>query len=247
MAFFIYGIHPVLEALKKRPRAVHRLLVARQREEGGLREILGLAKQARIKIKTVQLHELARCAGSEQHQGIAADAEPYPLADVSRVLSACEKTGEAPLLLVLDSVQDPHNFGALIRSAVCAGCHGVIFARDRSAGPTAAAAKASAGALEHLPLCRVTNIAATLDDLKKHGIWIAGASPRAQASIYRFDFTTSLAVVIGGEGRGMRQLVEKKCDFTVSIPLQAGFESLNASAAGAVILFEAARQRKYAT
>jgi 23S rRNA (guanosine2251-2'-O)-methyltransferase len=245
MSFFIYGIHPVLEALKKRPRAVHRLIVGKQREEAGLHEILGLAKQARIKVEYAQLHDLGRFAGSEQHQGIAADVEQYPLTDLHQVLGTCKQSGAAPLLLVLDSVQDPHNFGALVRSAVCAGCHGVIFPKDRSAGPTPAAAKASAGALEHVPLCRVTNIAATLEDLKKDGVWIAGTSPRAKSSIYSFDFTMPLAVVIGGEGKGMRQLVEKKCDFTVSIPLQAGFESLNASAAGAVILFEAARQRHY--
>ncbi len=245
MSFFIYGIHPVLEAIKKRPRAIHRIVVARQREESGIAEILNRAKQSHIKTEYAQQHDLGRYAGSEQHQGIVAEAEPYPLAEVEAVLDACGERGEQPLLLVLDSVQDPHNFGALIRSALCAGAHAAVFPKDRSAGPTAAAAKASAGAMEHLPLCRVVNIAATLDRLKERGVWIAGASARAQTPIYRFDFTMPAALVIGGEGKGMRPLVEKKCDFTVSIPLQAGFESLNASAAGAVIMFEAARQRRY--
>lgn len=245
MAFFIYGIHPVLEALKKRPRAVRRIILARQREEGGMRDILGLAQQARIKIEYAQPHDLARTAGSEQHQGIAAEAEPYPLADLNAVLANCGQAGTPPLLLILDSIQDPHNFGALLRSAVCAGAHAVIFPKDRAVGLTPVVAKASAGAVEHLPLCRVTNIAATLDQLKKDGIWTVGASPRSGTSIYRFDFTMPVALVIGSEGKGMRPLVEKRCDFHVSIPLEAGFESLNASTAGAVILFEAARQRNH--
>jgi len=245
MSFFIYGIHPVLEALKKRPRAVHRLILARQRDESGLRDILGLAQQSRIKIEYTQLHELARYAGSEQHQGIAAEAEPYPLADLETVLAGCRESGTPPLLLILDSIQDPHNFGALLRSAVCAGVDAAIFPKDRAVGLTGTVGKASAGAVEHLPLCRVTNIAATLDQLKKDGIWTVGTSPRAATTIYRFDFTMPVALVIGSEGKGMRPLVEKKCDFSVSIPMQAGFESLNASTAGAVIMFEAARQRLY--
>jgi 23S rRNA (guanosine2251-2'-O)-methyltransferase len=243
MSFFIYGIHPVLEAIKKRPRAVHRLIFAKQRDESGLADILAVAKKARIKIEYTQLHELARFAGSEQHQGIAADAEPYPLAEVDQVLASCKQTGAAPLLLVLDSIQDPHNFGALIRSAVCAGVQAVIFPKDRSVALTATVGKASAGAVEHIPLCRVTNIAATLAQLKEENIWVVGTSPRADTTIYRFDFKRSLALVIGSEGRGMRPLVEKTCDVCVSIPLQTGFDSLNASTAGAVVLFEAMRQR----
>ncbi len=245
MAFVIYGIHPVHEALKKRPRAVHRISIARQREEGGLRDILDLAQKARIKINYMPPHELARVAGSEQHQGIAAEADPYPLADLDAVLAGCGESGSAPLLLVLDSIQDPHNFGALLRSAVCAGAHAAVFPKDRAVGLTPAVAKASAGAVEHIPLCRVTNIATTLDQLKKQNIWTVGTSPRGSTSIYRSDLTMPVALVIGSEGKGLRPLVEKRCDFHVSIPLQSGFESLNASTAGAVILFEAARQRAH--
>jgi 23S rRNA (guanosine2251-2'-O)-methyltransferase len=243
MSFIIYGIHPVLEALKQRPRAVHRILLARQRDESAVRPILDLANKAHIKIAYEQGQQLERLSGTEQHQGVLAEAEPYPVWELDAALTKCRKESPLPLLLVLDSIQDPHNFGALTRSAVCAGVQAVIFPKDRSAALTATVGKASAGAVEHIPLCRVTNIAATLAELKKENIWVVGTSPRADTTIYRFDFKRPLALVIGGEGRGMRPLVEKTCDLCVSIPLQAGFESLNASTAGAVVLFEAMRQR----
>ena len=243
MAFIIYGIHPVLEALKQRPRAVHRIILARQRDELAVRPIIELAKNARIKIDHEQSTGLDRLAGSEQHQGVLAEAEPYPVWELDAALAKCGKDAAPPLLLVLDSIQDPHNFGALIRSAVCAGVQAVIFPKDRSVTLTATVGKASAGAVEHIPLCRVTNIAATIAQLKKENIWVVGASAHAATTIYGFDFNRPLALVIGSEGKGMRPLVEKTCDLCVSIPLQAGFDSLNASTAGAVVLFEAMRQR----
>jgi 23S rRNA (guanosine2251-2'-O)-methyltransferase len=243
MAFIIYGIHPVLEALKQRPRAVHRIILARQRDESAVRPIMELAKQGHIKIEHEQGINLDRLAGSEQHQGVLAEAEPYPVWELDAALAKCRKEPAPQLLLVLDSIQDPHNFGALIRSAVCAGVQAVIFPKDRSVGLTATVGKASAGAVEHIPLCRVTNIAATLAQLKQENIWVVGTSARADTSLYRFDFNRPLALVIGSEGKGMRPLVEKTCDLCVSIPLHAGFDSLNASTAGAVVLFEAMRQR----
>lgn len=243
MAFIIYGIHPVLEALKQRPRAVHRIILARQRDESAVRPIIELAQQGHIKIAHEQPAGLDRLAGSEQHQGVLAEAEPYPVWDFDAALAKCRKDSPLPLLLVLDSIQDPHNFGALIRSAVCAGVQAVIFPKDRSVALTATVGKASAGSVEHIPLCRVTNIAATLAQLKEENIWVVGTSPRADTTIYRFDFKRPLALVIGSEGKGMRPLVEKTCDVCVSIPLQTGFDSLNASTAGAVVLFEAMRQR----
>jgi 23S rRNA (guanosine2251-2'-O)-methyltransferase len=243
MSFIIYGIHPVLEALKQRPRAVHRIILARQRDETAVRPIIELAKQAHIKIDHDHSAGLDRLAGSEQHQGVLAETEPYPVWDLESALAKCAKESALPLLLVLDSIQDPHNFGALIRNAVCAGAQAVIFPKDRSVALTATVGKASAGAIEHIPMCRVTNIAATLGQLKKENIWVVGTSPRADTSIYRFDCKRPLALVIGSEGRGMRPLVEKTCDLCVSIPLRAGFDSLNASTAGAVVLFEAMRQR----
>jgi len=246
MTITLYGIHPVLEALKKRPRAISSITIARQHEEGGVREIIDLAHRSRIKVQYDEMRGLSRGAGSEQHQGVTAQAEPFPLAEMEEILAGCRSRQERIFFLVLDAMQDPQNVGALIRSAVCSGVQAVIFPKDRSAPLTGAVAKASAGAVEHVSLCRVVNIAAALEDLKKENVWIVGTSPRADKNIYEFDFRLDMALVIGSEGKGMRPLVAKKCDFTVAIPLQAGFESLNASAAGAVVLFEAMRQRKYA-
>jgi len=245
MTITLYGIHPVLEALKKRPGAISLITIARQHEEGPLREIIDLAHQSRIKLQHDEMRGLSRSAGSEQHQGVTAQAEPFPLADPEAVLAGCRERQEKIFFLVLDAMQDPQNVGALIRSAVCSGVQAVLFPKDRSAQLTGAVAKASAGAVEHVSLCRVVNIAAALEDLKKENVWIVGTSPRAEKNIYEFDFRLDMALVIGSEGKGMRPLVAKKCDFLVGIPLQAGFESLNASAAGAVVLFEAMRQRKY--
>ncbi|MEI6125216.1 MAG: 23S rRNA (guanosine(2251)-2'-O)-methyltransferase RlmB [Pseudomonadota bacterium] len=245
MAITLYGIHPVLEALKKRPRAFHRIILAKQREEGSLREIAARAETSSIRLQYDALANLTRLASSEQHQGVVAEVEPFPLADCEMIIAGLISRQEAVFFLVLDSIQDPHNFGALIRSAVCSGVQAVLFPKDRSAQLTGSVAKASAGAIEHTALCRVVNIAAALESLKKNNIWIVGTAPRSRQTIYEFDFNLNMALVIGSEGKGMRQLIEKKCDFPLSIPLEAGFDSLNASAAGAVVLFEALRQRKY--
>jgi 23S rRNA (guanosine2251-2'-O)-methyltransferase len=245
MTSTLYGIHPVLEALKKRPRAISAIMLARQHTEGEVREIIDLAHRNRIPLQYDEMRSLSRSAGTEQHQGVTARAEPFPLAELESVLAGCRSRQEQVFFLVLDAMQDPQNVGALIRSAVCSGVQAVIFPKDRSAPLTGAVAKASAGAIEHISLCRVVNIAATLEDLKKENIWVVGTSPGAEKNIYAFDFRIDMALVIGSEGKGMRPLVAKKCDFTVAIPLRAGFESLNASAAGAVVLFEAMRQRNY--
>lgn len=245
MTMFLYGIHPVLEALKKRPRAFHRIILAKQREEASRQEIVRLAEKAHIKVQYDIAGNLSRAASSEQHQGIAAEVEPFPLSDMETVLSMSRPAEEKKFFLVLDSIQDPQNFGALIRSAVCSGVQAVIFPKDRSAPLTGAVAKASAGAVEHIPLCMVVNIAATLERLKTKGLWIVGAAAQARKNIYEFDFDLDMALVIGSEGRGMRKLVGEKCDFCLSIPLHGSFDSLNASVAGAVVLFEAMRQRQY--
>lgn len=245
MAITIYGIHPVLEALKKRPRAFHRIVLAKQRGEGSIQEIAALAEKAHIKIQYDALTSLSSLAFSEQHQGVVAEVEPFPLADLETVIPGLINRQETVFLLVLDSIQDPQNFGALIRSAVCSGVQAVLFPKDRSAQLTGSVAKASAGAIEHTLLCRVVNVAAALESLKKSNIWIVGTAPHSRQTIYEFDFNLNMALVIGSEAKGMRQLVEKKCDFSLSIPLEAGFDSLNASAAGAVVLFEVMRQRKY--
>jgi len=239
----LYGIHPVLEALKKRPRAFHRLFLSRESGREDFAQIVSLARAAKINTALIAAGELTQMCRSEQHQGVAAEVDPLPLLAVEDVLSLWKSRGEKALFLVLDSIQDPQNFGSLIRSACCCGAMAVIFPKDRSAAVTGSVAKASAGAVEHLPLCCVVNIAAALETLKKEGVWIVGTTPRAEKSLYAFDFNLDMALVIGSEGKGMRQLIAKKCDFSISIPMKGALDSLNASVAGSVVLFEIMRQR----
>jgi 23S rRNA (guanosine2251-2'-O)-methyltransferase len=244
---YIYGIHPVVGALKKRPKALHRLLVSRSSGGDDFKRIISAATASRIPVTTLPVKELSQLCKTEQHQGIAAEIEPFPLMFLEHALALWKKQGDKALFLVLDAIQDPQNFGSLIRTAYCCGANGVIFPQDRSASLTGAVAKASSGAIEHIPLCQVVNIASTLDMLKTEGIWIVGTAPRASSTLYEFDFNLHLALVIGGEAKGMRQLVAKKCDFSVSIPMKGEMDSLNAAVAGAVVLFEIMRQRQYKT
>jgi 23S rRNA (guanosine2251-2'-O)-methyltransferase len=239
----LYGIHPVLEALKKRPKAFHRLFLAHEKASDDYRQIVSIANTARIPTAVIPPKELSRLCGSEQHQGVAAEVEPIPLLAIEELVALWKKQNGKALFLILDSIQDPQNFGSLIRSAYCCGATGVIFPKDRAASITGAAAKASSGAIEHIPLCRVVNIAATLEQLKKEGAWIVGTAPETKTSVYEFDFNLDVAVIIGAEGKGMRHLVTSKCDFCISIPMQGELDSLNASVAGAVVLFEIMRQR----
>jgi len=239
----LYGIHPVLEALKKRPRAIKSIHLARQGSDKSLTQISELALQSGIVVRTSTQQELLQLSGSPQHQGIAAETEPFPLSDIDDVITRARREQQRCFVLVLDCVQDPQNTGSLIRSAVCCGVQAVIFPKDRAAGLTASVAKASAGAIEHISLCRVVNIAATLDALRRENIWVAGTVPQDGQSIYNFDLNIDLALVIGSESSGMRRLVRKKCDILLSVPMQGAFESLNASIAGAVVMFEALRQR----
>ncbi len=241
----LYGIHPVLEALKKRPRAFHRLFMGRDGGGDDFKSIVSLANTSRIPVSSVPARELSQLCKSAQHQGIVAEVEPITLFSIEQLIALRKKYGEKALFLILDSIQDPQNFGSLIRTAYCCGATGVIFPQYRSASVTGAVAKASAGAVEHIPLCRVVNIASTLEVLKKDRVWIVGTAPHASGNLYEFDFNLDLALIIGGEAKGMRQLVRKKCDFLVSIPMKGELDSLNASVAGAIVMFEIMRQRLY--
>lgn len=242
---FLYGIHPVAAVLRKRPHEVRRVILARQRNDAALQTIRDECRLHDIRIEEEDQRSLDSRIGSGQHQGVVAEVAPFPLRDIAAVLEACNRGKQRIFFLVLDGVQDPQNMGALIRTAVCCGVQAVVFPQDRAAQLTPAVAKASAGAIEEIHLCRVVNIAATLKYLKHQGIWVVGTSPRAPQNIYGFDFDRDLAIVVGSEGRGLRALVAKSCDMLVSIPLHGPCESLNVSAAGAVVLFEVVRQRHY--
>lgn len=238
----IYGINPVLEALRG-GRRTFELFVAGEGHDKRVEKILALAAEKGVPVRQRDRKDIARLCGTEYHQGVALRVEPFPYADLPDLLAQWRASGESGLLLVLDGIQDPHNLGALIRTAACAGAHGVIIPKDRAAGITPAVEKASAGAIETIPVARVANIAQTLDDLKRDGFWIYGAAGNSSQSVYAQNFTGHVALVIGGEGEGIRPLVRKKCDVLVAIPLKGGVESLNASVAGGIMLFEAVRQR----
>lgn len=238
----IYGLNPVLEALRGTRRASE-LFIAGTGTDKRLEKLLKLAGDKGVPVRNRERSDIARLCGSDHHQGVALRAEAFAYADLEDILARCRAFSGDGLLLVLDGVQDPHNLGALIRSAACAGAHGVIIPKDRAVGVTPTVEKASAGAVETILVAQVVNIAQALEELKKEGFWIYGATDDASSILYGQKFSGSVALVIGSEGEGMRPLVRKKCDALFSIPMHGGVSSLNASVAGGVALFEIVRQR----
>lgn len=241
MSEIIGGINPVLEALRARGSAVLRLYLAQGRAGREADEILKLARHHGVRVERVERVRLDRLYGPKGHQGVVAEVGPFPYQDLEDVIEAA---GTGPsLLLVLDGVEDPMNLGALIRSAEAAGAGGVILPREKAAPISAQAIKASAGAAEHLPAARVVNLVRTLERLKAAGYWVVGAHGPAETSLYQADLDLPrMALVVGGEGRGIRRLVMEQCDLLVSIPLRGRVSSLNASVAGALIMFEYLRR-----
>lgn len=238
----IWGLHPVLELLRHQPQQITEILLTKSKENQSFHQILGLAGRHGIAARQVDALPIPD-ADTVTHQGVAALIKPFVplnLNDLLRHLAA----NPAPLLVVLDSVQDPHNLGAIIRSAAAAGANGIILPKDRSAPLSGTVLKASAGTMALVNLCQVTNLAQTLKELKKLGFWIYGAAGEAGQSLYDTAFSGSTCLVIGSEDKGLRPLVAEQCDLLVSIPLAQGVESLNASVAAGVILFEFVRQRR---
>jgi len=237
----IYGLNPVVEAMRG-TRQVYELYVAGASQDKRMERLLKLAAERGVPVRHRDKADLTRLCGIEHHQGVALKVEPYHYAEFEDLLEKAKGESD-PLILVLDSVQDPHNLGALIRSAACAGANGVVIPKDRAAGVTAAVDKASAGATETIAVAQVTNLSQALEALKSAGFWIYGADGSARGTIYQQNLTGPVALVIGGEGGGIRPLVRKGCDEVVSIPMQGGVNSLNASVAGGIMLFEVVRQR----
>ena len=238
----IYGVNPVKEALRGTRRAFE-LFVAQGASDQRLEKIVKLAEERDVPVRRRQRQDLARLCGTDHHQGVALRVEGFTYAELDEVLQAWHQTGEPGLILVLDSIQDPHNLGAMIRTAACTGAQAVIIPKDRAAGVTAAAEKAAAGAANTVSVVRVTNIATTLEQLKSAGFWVYGAAVEQAESLYRLKLDGNIVVVIGGEGEGIRPLVRKQCDALFTIPLLGGVASLNASVAGGVCLYEVVRQR----
>jgi 23S rRNA (guanosine2251-2'-O)-methyltransferase len=239
----IYGIHPVQEALKSSHLRIEKILVGTRTPNPVLQSILDLADKKKIPVTFTTRESLEEMVKGGVHQNVVGLAKEIPYAGLGEILSLPKREGQKSLFLILDGIQDPQNFGSLIRTALGCGVHGMIIPKDRSVGITSAVVKASAGAAAHLPIARVVNIAATIDLLKKEGIWVYGASGEAKDLIYQLDLSTDLAIVIGAEGKGIRPLVKKKCDRLVSIPMKGPLSSFNASVSGGMILYEVMRQR----
>lgn len=238
----IIGRNPVLEALRA-GRPVHKLLIARGATEGSIRQIRAMAREQGIPVQEVDRARLDALTGGQAHQGVMAQVAAQAYAALEDILERARAAGEDPLVLVLDRIEDPQNLGSLLRSCDAAGVHGVIIPERRAAGVTPVVAKVSAGAVEYVPVARVTNLARTLEDLKVAGLWVCGADQDGAELYHRARLTGPLAVVVGGEGQGLGRLVAERCDFRVRIPMRGKVNSLNAAVAGAILLYEVRRQR----
>jgi 23S rRNA (guanosine2251-2'-O)-methyltransferase len=239
---FIYGINAVAEALKARGRAFEWVAVSKERHDLRLQRVVDQCRRQGVAVRFLVRPELDRMAGNNAHQGVVAVTSAKQYNDLDDVLAA--KRGQHSLVVVLDGVEDPHNLGAILRTADAAGVDGVVIPERRAAGVTATVTKASAGASEHLPVAKVTNIARTLEELKSNNLWIVGLDERGSQPYDSLDYSMDCAIVLGAEGKGLHDLVRKKCDFLVSIPMLGKVPSLNVSVAAGVVLYEIVRQRR---
>ncbi len=239
----LFGYHPVREALIARRRQFEVVYLAPGKGEARRSDIADLAAQAGIKVQWANPQKITALVGHPQHQDVAAKVSGYPISSLEEILSTQGGDKGALWLLMLDQVVDPQNFGAIVRTALCAGIHGVVLPKDHSAPPSPTASKASAGALEHMRVAYETNLVTTAKILKNQGFWIVGADRDGRQSLFDSDLKGPLVIVIGSEEKGLRPLVKRHCDFIISIPQSGPVGSLNASAAAAVFIYEAYRQR----
>lgn len=237
------GRNAVLEVLKS-GRDIEKIIIQKGNVEGTIRRIAGMAKERGIVVQEAARQKLDEMSQTKNHQGVIAIVSEHEYAEVDDILRSAAEKGEKPFIIILDNITDPHNLGAVIRTAECAGAHGVIIPKRRSVGLTAVVGKTSAGALEYMPVARVTNIARTIEELKNQGVWVACADMDGE-DYYDASLDGAIALVIGSEGEGVSRLVKEKCDFTVSIPMYGKISSLNASVAGALLMYEVVRQRNY--
>lgn len=238
----LVGRNAVTEALKS-GRGINKLWIASGDREGSVAEIAALAKERGIVVQYVERAKIESLAGGHRHQGVLAYVAPVPYAELDDILKAAEEKGEAPFIVLLDELEDPHNLGALLRTADATGVHGILIPKRRSVSLNATVAKTSAGAVEYVPVARIGNIAQTLKKLKEKGFWVAGADMDGEKAYYEADLTGPLVLVVGSEGRGMSRLTKDACDFIVSMPMVGRINSLNASVAGSILMYESMRQR----
>jgi 23S rRNA (guanosine2251-2'-O)-methyltransferase len=242
-AEILYGFHPVYEALRADRRTFHEIYILKQTHAKRIERIRSEAERKNILLKEVSPAKLQAIGGTVSHQGIMARVTAYPLVDTADLLEAVLPGAPPPFFLLLDHIVDPHNLGAIIRTAVCAGIDGVVIPKDRSAYPTPAVSRISAGALEYMRVAQVNNMARFVKTLKDQDVWIVGLDQNAGQPIYAADLTGAVGLVIGGEEKGIRSLVKRNCDFLISIPQCGPVGSLNASVAGAIAMYESYRQR----
>jgi 23S rRNA (guanosine2251-2'-O)-methyltransferase len=242
------GIHAVKEALEAR-RPIDRIAIAKGRQDTRVEEIVQLARKQGVPVRFEDRGQLDRLANSKDHQGVVALAAARAAASLEDILA--HANGASPdqlgLIVLLDGVEDPHNLGAIIRTALAAGAHGVVIPERRAAGLTDTVARASAGALAHLPVAKVTNLVRTMEELKEAGYWLVGLDEQGDKNYTEVDYTSPVGIVLGSEGQGLHELTRKRCDFVVSLPTTGPVKSLNVSVAAGVVLFEAIRQRNART
>jgi 23S rRNA (guanosine2251-2'-O)-methyltransferase len=237
------GIHAVREALEA-GRPLDRIVIAKGRQDGRTEEIVQLARKRNVPLRFEDRSQLDRLAASRDHQGVLALAAARPASTLDEIIAGAKSPNSAKgLIVLLDGVEDPHNLGAIIRTSLAAGAHGVVIPERRAAGLTDTVSRASAGALAHLPVAKVTNLARSMEELKEVGYWLIGLDEKAEQSYTQADYTAPVGIVLGGEGQGLHELTRKRCDFIVSLPTVGPVKSLNVSVAAGVVLFEARRQR----
>ena len=237
------GKNPVLEALRS-GREMNKVWIAEGVKKAGVAELLQLAKEAGIIVQFVPKNKVDQLTDGAVHQGIAASVAAYRYAEIDELFELAAKRNEDPFFLILDELEDPHNLGSILRTADATGVHGVIIPKRRAVGLTGVVAKTSTGAIEHIPVARVTNLAQTVEDLKKRGVWIAGTDAKGSADYRRMDAKLPLAIIIGSEGKGMSRLLKEKCDFLYNMPMVGHVTSLNASVAAAILMYEVLRNRQ---
>ena len=238
----IEGRNPVIEALRS-DAEIDTILINKDAAQGSLNKIFELAKKKNILIKNVDRALLDRLSENKRHQGVIAEAMEYQYKDIDHIFDYAKEKNEKPFIVILDEITDVHNLGSIIRSAECLGAHGLIIPKRRAAQINGVAAKSSAGAIEYLPVCRVTNISDTLETLKEKGLWIYGADMEGEKYIYEEKFDVPVGLVIGSEGSGLGRLVKEKCDILIKIPMKGNINSLNASNAASIIIYEIMKQR----
>lgn len=241
---FIMGKNPVIEALQSE-RSINKIYIAEGTQKAAMNKVLVMAKERGIITQFVPRRKLDQMAETTDHQGVIASIAAYRYEDFQNLLQKVKETNGIPFFVMLDEIEDPHNLGSILRTADVVGVNGIIIPKRRSVGLTATVAKTSAGAIEYVPVTRVTNLAQTLDQLKEEGFWVVGTDASAKQSFTEVDYQIPIVLVIGSEGKGMSRLIKEKCDFVVKLPMKGHVNSLNASVAAAIMMFEVYRNRGF--